>query len=77
MSKAREAAARYWTGDVGERDDFGQVITNQFIDGRTRQGPWAIMAPASWSKHGVGKLGTGYGQAYSKTENGRWIKTEG
>ena len=67
---------RYWVGEVNEHDDFEQVIGEEFIDGKTLGGPWAIMTPASWAKHGVGKLGTGYGQRYKKTL-GRWPKVEG
>lgn len=31
-------------------------------DGKTIHGPWAYMCEGCWSWHGVGKLGTGYGQ---------------
>jgi len=31
-------------------------------DGRTVHGPWAYMCEAHWAEHGVGRLGTGYGQ---------------
>jgi len=32
------------------------------FDGRTTMGPWAYMCVDCWVKHGVRKLGTGYGQ---------------
>lgn len=44
-----------------------------FVDGATRQGPWALMCPECHAMHGVG-LGTGRGQKYdSKT----LVKLEG
>jgi hypothetical protein len=68
---------KYWTGDVGTEDDFGVPIANEFVDGRTRRGPWAIMSLLSWRHAGVGRLGTGYGQRYRKQPDGRWLKVEG
>ena len=45
----------------------------EFIDGRTKEGPWALMCTMCHIIHGVG-LGTGRGQKYdSKT----LIKLEG
>jgi hypothetical protein len=35
----------------------------EFVDGRTRQGPWALMCTECWRTHGVG-LGCGRGQMY-------------
>ena len=66
----------YWAGKIGETDDFGELITDTFIDGKTTIGPWAIMTPASWLRYGVG-CGTGKGQRYEKTASGRWLKVEG
>ena len=68
---------RYWLSDVRPIDDFGRSITNQFFDARTRHGPWAIMSTISWTLEGCGKLGTGFGQGYTKQPDGRWLKTEG
>ena len=31
-------------------------------DTRTRVGPWAYACPTCYTKWGIGKLGTGYGQ---------------
>jgi hypothetical protein len=31
-------------------------------DGKTVYGPWAYMCEEHWLLHGVGQLGTGYGQ---------------
>ena len=38
-------------------------ITETFVDGATRGGPWAIMCITCHRTHGVG-LGTGKGQMY-------------
>ena len=35
-----------------------------FVDGKTKEGPWALMCPACFGKHGVG-LGLGKGQKYN------------
>ena len=58
-------------------DDFREPITTAFIDGRTKYGPWAIMTPLSWGQHGIGRLGTGFGQRYEKQADGQWLKVEG
>ena len=68
--------ARYWTGDPPLKDDFNIPITNEFVDGMTRRGPWAFMTPSSFRKNGVG-LGPGRGQRYEKQADGKWLKVEG
>lgn len=45
-----------------------------YIDGRTKHGPWANMCASCWRLHGVGKLGTGFGQ---KFDNNTGEKLEG
>lgn len=67
---------RFWTGTVGQRDDFGADIEDTFIDGATVMGPWAIMTPSSHAVNGCG-IGTGRGQRYERQEDGRWKKTAG
>lgn len=69
--------AKYWLGDVGEQDDFGVYYDLYMIDGKTKQGPWANMTMESWKRHGVGKLGLGFGQKYKKQLDGRWLKVAG
>ena len=65
-----------WLGPVDEVDNFGDKITDEFVDGKTKFGSaWATMSPDSYSKYGVG-LGTGLGQRYRLTD-GEWIKVEG
>lgn len=68
---------RYWTGHVDENDDFGHPIISIMYDGMTRMGPWATMSETSWRQHGVGKLGTGYGQKYERQPDGKWLKVAG
>ena len=68
---------RYWAGDPGPEDDFGDTYANIMIDGKTVNGPWANMTPRSWRRYGCGQLGTGYGQKYEKQSDGRWLKVEG
>lgn len=72
-----ERRKRYWAGTIGPRDDFGEPITDEFIDGLARGQRWAIMTPASFATHGYGRLGTGFGQRYRKQPDGRWLKIEG
>jgi hypothetical protein len=73
----QEEKARYWKGIVPPKDDFGDPITNIFIDGKTQKGPWALMSLQSFKRFGLGKLGVGYGQKYSKQSDGKWLKIEG
>jgi hypothetical protein len=70
--------AVYWLSHVGETDDFGKPYKDVMYDGKTKQwGSWANMNGSSWKTHGVGKLGTGYGQKYKRQPDGRWLKVEG
>lgn len=69
--------AKYWIGPVGPKDDFGVVIEDEFIDGRTYHGPWAIMSRGSWQLRGSPRLGPGWGQRYRRQADGRWLKVEG
>jgi len=72
-----------WSSAVGAKDDFGEPISNEIIDGMTEKGSWALMSPFSWYKHGnhgevlSPQMGTGLAQRYKKNEAGRWIKVEG
>ena len=69
---------RYWAGFVSPKDNFGDTITDEFIDAPTKRGPWALMTPASWKLHRrFSVLGTGYGQKYRKQVDGRWLKVAG
>ena len=66
----------FWTAPVGGFDDFDFPIRDVIIDGKTTQGPWAIMTPESFKIYGRG-LGLGRGQKYQKQADGRWLKIEG
>jgi hypothetical protein len=78
-SAGQAVEQKFWCGRVPERDDFGDRIEDEFIDGKTRYGPWATMTPRSWRIEGVSTapLGPGYGQRYKRQANGRWLKVEG
>jgi hypothetical protein len=71
------AKKKFWLGSISQQDDYGDVITEEFIDGKTRAGPWAIMTPRNWRRHGIGDLGIGRGQRYVKQDDGMWLKVEG
>ncbi len=68
---------RYWASPVPEVDDFGVKIEDEFIDGASCVGRWAIFSPRSWLEYGCGSLGTGRGQLYQRDENGRFAKVKG
>lgn len=69
----------YWIGDAPVRcDGCEAAITATFNDMRSSSGPWgnfcetcAILGP------GCGIWGMGFGQQYTKQENGKWLKTKG
>jgi hypothetical protein len=63
-------------GNVPTCDDFKKPIEDEFVDGKTRMGPWAFMTPSSYRMYGVG-LGLGRGQRYEKQDDGKWLKVEG
>ena len=74
------APPKYWSGKVKDQDDMGRDIEDEFIDGKTATGPWAIMTPKSWAMYGITKdnsCGEGIGQRYKKQPDGRWLKVEG
>lgn len=81
MGKRKQAI--YWCGEIGpivdgvQMDDFGKPIIDEFVDGKTRLGPWANMSPASYKVLGIGQLGVGLGQRYKRQTDGRWLKVEG
>ena len=72
---------RYHSAEDRNADDFGVPFTTKegevVYDARTRHGPWACMTEKSWKQHGVGKLGTGYGQKYVRNAEGHLVKSEG
>jgi len=60
----------YWSGSpIKTCQTCGRAIVKWFVDGRTRQGSWAIMCTACAAEYGVG-LGIGKGQLYVKDARG-------
>lgn len=56
--------AKTWLGPVPDKCQIcGTHLTEVFIDGKTRFGPWAIMCAACHRDQAYG-LGTGLGQKY-------------
>jgi hypothetical protein len=77
---------RYLSAEGMTQDDFGVSFTMKpgevVYDAATERpggypGPWATMTQQSYLMHGLGKLGTGYGQKYIRQENGELHKVEG
>lgn len=68
--------AKTWCGEVGNCDICCKPITESFVDGKTRMGPWAKMCHRCVMTHGVG-LGLGRGQRYTKNAKGVFEKVEG
>jgi hypothetical protein len=65
-----------WCGEPPATCDICDAeLTNIFIDGRTRMGPWGCLCITCHASHGVG-LGTGRGQKYIK-QGDDFIKIEG
>ena len=65
-----------WLGDPGVCDICHESFNGEFVDGRTRIGPWAKMCTSCYKDYGVG-LGTGCGQRYKEQPDARWLKVEG
>jgi hypothetical protein len=55
---------KQWNGTPPKSCDVcGRTLKQQFVDGKTKMGPWAIMDPVCHKEYGVG-LGPGRGQRY-------------
>jgi hypothetical protein len=71
-----ELILKSWTGAPPKKCETCQrLIVKSFVDGKTRNGYWAIMCPDCVPSFGVG-LGLGKGQKYTKNKAGNWIKDE-
>lgn len=57
----RVEVARIPACDVCKYED-GRDNVPAVVDGKTTRGPWANMCERHWGSHGVGRLGTGFGQ---------------
>jgi hypothetical protein len=67
----------YWMGDKPVRCEVCHGgISNDFVDGATRRGPWAMMCMKCHHMFGYG-LGAGVGQKYTLGDHDRWWKTGG
>ena len=59
-------------------DTCDTKITTKFYDAKTDIGPWANMCPSCHNLGpGLGRLGTGLGQEYTKQPDGKFLKTGG
>jgi len=68
---------KIWAGSTPKQCDICEEdIRDEFTDGKTKQGPWAIMCPRCLARHGLG-LGLGLGQKYQKRDDGKFRKIEG
>lgn len=66
-----------WVGDPPEHCDVCTTkIEEIFVDGKTRNGPWAVMCPVCALLEGVG-LGEGKGQLYIRTVHSGFVKRRG
>jgi hypothetical protein len=68
----------YWLSDVAKTCELGcgRSLHEEFVDGRTKYGPWALMCIECWRATGF-KLGLGSGQRYKRQPSGLYIKVEG
>jgi hypothetical protein len=65
-----------WVGPTPTKcDNCNRPITHQFVDGKTKYGPWGILCMTCHEVVGVG-LGIGKGQMYLK-EGDKFIKMLG
>lgn len=69
----------FWLGPVPtECDTCGGDMTTRFYDAQTDIGPWASMCPSCHHLGpGLGRVGPGKGQEFTKQSDGRWLKTAG
>ena len=67
----------YLHGSKPEKCDLCQKpLKAAFVDGGTRDGPWAIMCLQCHCDRGTG-FGTGFGQLYALQTAGTWLKVKG
>lgn len=65
---------KQWTKPIPQICNIcGKPIRNDFVDGKTLDGPWAIMHQSCHKLRGVG-LGLGKGQLYRNLGNGWFSK---
>jgi len=68
---------RVWEGSPLECDFCHCINEKQYVDGKTKQGPWAIMCMTHHKRYGVG-IGPGMGQHYEfNAADGKYHKIAG
>jgi hypothetical protein len=70
----------FWLGGNPDNCDTCKgAITDEFVDAVHVSGSWAIMCPQCHSNPRIsrGKLGTGFGQRYTRQPDGQFLKVEG
>lgn len=73
------AERKTWMGSVPEACDICKTpIDDKFYDAATSVGPWACMCPSCHTLGpGLGRLGPGKGQEYTRAADGKYEKTAG
>lgn len=68
-----------WMGTPPTKCDTCEApIVDKFYDEKTKMGPWGCLCPNCHTfGPGLGKLGLGWGQEYTKQPDGKWLKTGG
>jgi hypothetical protein len=66
---------RYWLSPA-KCDVCNNTTMPQMVDGKTHQGPWALMCGPCYKVLGVG-IGQGNGQLYDRQSDGKYLKTAG
>lgn len=76
MSNGR---AKYWMSRPPEQcDTCENNIEEKFYDAMIVTGSWGCLCPTCFHLGpGLGILGIGHGQEYTKQKDGRWMKTGG
>jgi hypothetical protein len=63
-------SSKRWTGDPPDRCDLCKnQISCQFVDGKTKTGPWGVMCTVCFVTRGLG-LGLGVGQHFILVDDG-------
>jgi hypothetical protein len=72
---SKKSRARFWAGDPPKHCDIcRRSVGGEFVDGKTRRGPWGNLCSACHGLYGVG-FGVGRGQRYSLQSGGAWLNT--
>ena len=72
---------KYYAGSVSTCNwcstPFAQGEGQKMYDAKSLMGPWGNFCSACFKDFTQGKLGTGYGQEYTRQADGKWLKTGG